>query len=224
MLRLRGGIPTTYLALNKPWLWSLGIGTVLDIGANSGQFAATIHAMLPKAQLYSFEPLPDCFAQLQTNMKGVSNFTAFNIALGDQVGTLQFERNAFSPSSSFLRMTKVHKTTFPFTRNSHTVDVKIDCLDNIAATLDICGELMVKIDVQGYEDRVIRGGQKTIERARLIIAETSFETLYDGQPLFDDIYRTLVDRGFVYAGMLDQLNSPRDGRALQADGIFIRRP
>lgn len=50
-----------------------------------------------------------------------------------------------------------------------------------------------------------------------------FETLYQGQPLFDDIYRKLVSWGFVYSGALDQLCSPQDGRPLQEDSIFVRQ-
>ena len=221
-LRRRGGVPATFRMLNRPWLKSLNIQTVLDIGANVGQFATTINAILPQARIYAFEPLPECHAQLRARMRDVPNFSAINLGLGDQSGEITFERNAFTPSSSFLKMNSVHKTAFPYTSDTHSVRVSVECLDTIAATLEITDPLMIKIDVQGYEDRVIRGGEQTIRRALLIIVETSFETLYEGQPLFDDIYRQMVGWGFVYSGSLDQLHHPRRGNVIQADSIFIR--
>ena len=42
--------------------------TVLDVGANTGQFALEIHKILPQAMIYSFEPLKDCYEQLMHNM------------------------------------------------------------------------------------------------------------------------------------------------------------
>ena len=81
---------------------------------------------------------------------------------------------------------------------------------------------MVKIDVQGLEDKVIAGGEDVIAAARVLIIETSFVPLYKGGPLFHDIYAILKQRGFTYHGNFEQLVSPQDGRVLQADAIFIR--
>lgn len=219
-VRRRGGMPILAQSLDQPWIHRLKLRTVLDIGANTGQFAITIKSVLPEAHVYAFEPLPECFAQLQLRLKDMREFTAFNLALGADTGTIAFERNNFTPSSSILKMSAAHKAAFPETRGSQPVNVKIECLDNVAEQLSIADGLLVKIDVQGYEDRVLRGGEQTIKRARLVIVETSFEPLYEGQPLFDDIYRLMVDWGFTYSGSLDQLCSPRDGRILQADSIF----
>lgn len=220
-VRQSGGIVDIFPKLDQPWLHTLNIGTILDIGANTGQFASTINVIFPNAKIYAFEPLPDCFEQLQMHMAGCKNFTAFNIGLGDQSGSLKFEKHDSSLSSSFLKMTDIHKTAFPHTQNSQSIEVKIEKLDNVAKNLSIIDPLLIKIDVQGYEDKVLRGGEQTIKRARLVISETSFESLYEGQPLFDDIYRTFINLGFSYAGSFEQLFNPLDGRILQADSIFI---
>jgi hypothetical protein len=56
------------------------------------------------------------------------------------------------------------------------------------------------MDVQGFEDRVIAGGLRTLERASVLWVETSFVELYEGQPLFADIHDRLRDLGFEYRG------------------------
>jgi hypothetical protein len=80
----------------------------------------------------------------------------------------------------------------------------------------------VKIDVQGFEDQVIQGGQTTLARARVALVELSVEPLYDNQPLFHEVYERMVALGFRFRGAHNQLFHPQDGRVLQVDGIFTR--
>lgn len=223
-LRAAGGDTVLFRRLNQPWLRALGLQSALDIGANVGQFALALQTILPEIRLYSFEPLPECFAQLQRRMAGARRFAAFNLGVGDRAGRLTFEQNEFTPSSSFLQMAEAHRTAFPFTRATQSVEVEVRRLDDLAAQLELREPFLVKIDVQGYEDRVLQGGEATLRRAEVILIETSFETLYEGQILFDGLYRRLVGWGFAYRGALEQLTHPADGHCLQADSVFVRAP
>ena len=204
------------------WISSLGINTVFDIGANIGQFAMKIHAIVPDAWIFSFEPLEEPFKQLQTNLGSVPKFRAFHCALGDSNTTEAMHRNEFAPSSSLLAMTEVHKKAFPYTVHETRETVEVRRLDDVAGDLCLQDNILVKIDVQGYEDKVILGGARLIARAKLIVVEVSFQTLYERQPLFDEIYRSLRSKGFAYIGNLDQTSSPLDGSMLQADAIFLK--
>ncbi|GAH79987.1 unnamed protein product, partial [marine sediment metagenome] len=87
----------------------MSIRTVLDIGANTGQFASQFQRLLPDARLYSFEPLEDCYNELLKRMGHIPKFRAFNFALGDINGQAQIYRNDYTPSSSLLSMEKIHK-------------------------------------------------------------------------------------------------------------------
>ncbi len=216
-------IPSLYGAFSQPWLQAFKFATILDIGANVGDFAYTIRPLFPSAQIYSFEPLPDCFQQMLVHLQGVDRFTAFNLALGDQSGELQFQRSSHSPSSSFLTMAETHTLAFPASSGSQSVKVRIERLDNLGAQLTLIEPILVKIDVQGYEAHVLRGGQQTIRRASAIVVETSFEPLYQNQPLFPEVSRVLTDWGFTYLGRLDQFCDPHDNRPLQQDSLFVRR-
>jgi len=203
------------------WLSSLGIRTVLDIGAHEGEFANLIRAVLPAARIVSFEPLPDCFAALEANMHGVSGFSAYNVALGDHDGVTPLYRSDYTPSSSLLSMADRHKSAFPFTVGGRQEQVQVRRLDGLAGSLALDPQILMKIDVQGYEHRVIAGAERVVEASVLVIVETSFETLYHGQELFDGVYALLRRRGFSYVGSFAQLNDPVDGQVLQQDSMFL---
>ncbi len=205
------------------WLKELNIQTVFDIGANTGQFARMIHNILPEASIYSFEPLEDCYRRLCSNMKGVSNFKAFNFALGDKDEETEIYHDKYSPSSSLLQMGKLHKEAFSFTGRQTIEKIKAKRLDEVIRDLNIelKKNVLFKIDVQGYEDKVILGAQKSLLKTKAIIVETSYQVLYEGQPLFDAIYDMLRQKGFEYMGNLEQLKNPLTGDVLQSDSLFI---
>jgi FkbM family methyltransferase len=211
-----------YEALDQQWFHDLKIVTILDIGANTGHFALAANALLPQANIYSFEPLPECFEELQAKAQDIPNLKVFNIALGNHSGSLSFKRNAHNLSSSFLEMTSLHKSAFPETVESESTEVFIERLDDFAKTLLITEPLLVKVDVQGFEDQVLAGGMQIINRAKIIIIETSFHTLYENQPLFDNIYSILKKQAFVYMGALESLRDPNTGQILQEDSIFLK--
>ena len=215
------------VSLAKPfdkyeWLRGKDIKTVIDVGANTGQFAKYIHKLLPDARIYSFEPLKNCYDQLHKNMKAIPNFRAFQFALGNENEQRTMYRNDFSPSSSLLQMEELHKEVFPQTEHTTLEKIEIRRLDDISKELDIVDNLLVKIDVQGFEDKVILGGERVISMASVLIVETSFQSLYRRQHLFDMIYAMLRERGFKYMGGEEPLRNPLDGSILACDSVFCR--
>ena len=83
--------------------------------------------------------------------------------------------------------------------------------------------LLIKIDVQGFEDRVIRGGKQTIGAAVAVIVEVNYKNaLYEGQASFDDIYVLLTQLGFAFRGHRLQVQSATNGAPLYADAIFSK--
>ena len=208
--------------LEEHWLAKSGIKTILDVGAHEGEFAQRIRAILPKADLICFEPLPEPFLVLSQRFAGQPNFRAVQCALGEKTGQCEIHHNEYGASSSLLPMTELHKRSFTFAVEEKPETVEVRRLSDVVRELDLRDPLLLKLDVQGFEDRVIRGGEDVVARARIIIIEVSFLPLYQGGPLFDDIYKSLQARGFTYSGNFDQLLSPQDGRPLQADAIFCR--
>lgn len=224
LLRLyRRGVPhETYLRYNRPWFRDRAINTIIDIGANTGQFSRTVRAILPDAQIYAFEPLPDCFHTLMSHMPA-HNFKAFNVGLGSAEATLTFHRNPYADSSSFRPMTDLHRDNFPFTAGPETLlSVPVRPLDSFKEELNLKDEIFVKMDVQGFEDEVIEGGSAIISSAAMVVMEVSFAPLYEGVAAFDKLYTRMKELGFEFKGCLDQLIAPIDGTILQGDALFTR--
>lgn len=222
-LKKRGFNIDNYLLFKTPFFQGLNINTILDIGANNGQAAITFSESFPNAIIYSFEPIPKCFGVLKDVTKGIPSIQAFNFALGSSEGNIEFNENEFSASSSLLNVANTHIENFPFTANVKKTIVKIKRLDDFKDEIVIKNNVMLKIDVQGFEDKVIEGGIKILAISKLVIIETSMKELYENQPLFDDIYKKLTNLGFVYYGSLEQLYSPITREILQQDSIFIKK-
>lgn len=206
----------------RRWLHGLDISTVLDIGANKGQFAGIARSLFPRAQIYAFEPIPDCFRALMRNFAKDANFAGFQVALGAHSEVATLHRSRYDQSSSLLEMADLHKVSFPYTAGSSSVQIQVRTLDEVCEGLSLRPELLVKIDVQGYEDRVIAGGTRVLTNAKVVVCEVSFAQLYEDQLLFDGIYEQMRKLGFTYQGSWSQLLSPLDGRVLQANAMFVR--
>jgi FkbM family methyltransferase len=207
------------------WLSQMGIQSVFDIGANSGQFVAEFGKYFPNAKIYSFEPLSDIYEALCENTKTLGNVRAFNVALGDCNGTSVIKRNQFSPSSSLLEMSSIHKNAFPITSETYDEVIEVRRLDDFLEEkhIEVAPEILLKIDVQGFEDKVISGSMELLKKTKIVIVETSFCELYQGQPLFGDIYNLLTQIGFRYQGSIDiDGYDPQNGKPLFSDSIFIR--
>jgi len=205
------------------WLREWQIRTILDIGANVGQFASQIHRVLPDAMIYSFEPLEDCYNQLIGKMGHLPGFQAFNLALGDRNGREQIYRNDYTPSSSLLPVDDLLRQSFPFAAHATAQEIQIRRLDDVARELALAEPILIKIDVQGTEDKVILGGGNVFAKASILIVEMSFATLYKGQALFDTVYDLLREKGFIHMGIEGIIRNPKDGRVLQCDSLFVRR-
>ena len=206
------------------WLRRQNVKTVLDIGANVGEWTLRIHQEIPAARMYCFEPLAKCYQRLLHNLRRIPNACAFKVAFDDHNGESFIWSNRYAASSSLLPMGDLHKRIYPHSRNAVRESVAVRRLDDMATELELADDVMIKIDVQGYEDRVILGGRQVISRARIVLVETAFEPLYEGQALFGDIYDLLTSLGFAYAGNFQQSHNPETGTVLQeTDSVFVRR-
>lgn len=204
------------------WILKYKFETIIDIGANKGQFAARFRVLFPEAWIYSYEPIPEVYDELCKRFELDTKFKAFNIGLGKQAGTIDFFQNEFTDSSSALPMKRLHKENFPRASNEKQIQIKIDRLDEIVKSITTSNPVLIKIDVQGFEEMVILGGKDTLNKASIVLVEVSFYELYENQVYFKTIYDHMISLAFSYRGNYEQLISPVDGCVLQADAIFVK--
>lgn len=166
----------------------LEIATIIDIGANKGQFAKAMRRQFPGATILAFEPLPTAYQTLQAwGDRQSGRVHTFNVALGDSDGTLAMNSHVwFSASSSLLPTTDLCETLYPMVKEQEKILIQQTTLDQAMAQYaqPLMPDLLIKIDVQGYEDRVIKGGQQTLAQAKACILEISLDALYQGQCQF----------------------------------------
>lgn len=210
------------------WLHEFQIRTVLDIGANAGQFALSIRPFAPEAMIYSFEPLKDVCegVNAKAREKGDAKWKAFPIALGDTNGRQTIHRTKNTTDSSLLRMSDRFSSAYGTQQeDSWSEEILVRRLDDLVAEKMITIEpgLMVKMDVQGFEDRVISGGESIIKQATIVYCEVVFrKALYEGQLLFDGLFQRLHGLGFKCAGFYNLAYEPQTGSPLYADAIFVK--
>lgn len=213
----------TYRSFYDTVIIPLNIQTVIDIGANSGHFAKESRARFPKAHIYSFEPLHDCYTELQATMVDDEKFKSYNVALGEHKMTAEIQRSSFHPSSSLLPMAELHKKLYPKSTGMTPEQIQVERLDDILKNEVLAKNIFVKIDVQGFEDKVLKGGMSVMRQATIALIETSFVTLYENQPLFNDIHEIMRELGFVYYGDASRHYSSTSNKLIYEDSIFIKK-
>jgi FkbM family methyltransferase len=208
----------------------LGLGrtefrTVLDVGANTGQFARAMSSNFPRATFHCFEPTPVAFEALSTWASTQQRIIPVQLALGEHAGILDMNLHTQHSTSSSLLATSAHcEALYPFTAAQATISVRVERLDDYVAALraPLAGELLLKIDVQGYEAQVLRGAPRIVSQVRACIVEVSLDELYHGQTRFTDIASLMQAGNLEYAGNFEQTYGD-DGRVVSLDAVFARR-
>jgi FkbM family methyltransferase len=215
---------TNPLARRKKLLESYDIDVVLDIGANTGQFARQIRGDLNYLhRIISFEPLSSAYRQLEAHAAADPLWSTHNFALGDAVGKCRINISGNSYSSSLLNMLSAHARAAPESMYSGDEEIEVRTLDSVFDGL--CPEkknIYLKMDTQGFESRVIRGAEKSLAHINTVQMEMSLVPLYEGELLFNDLYQLMIEKGYVLVSIEPGFSDPATGQLLQVDGTFHR--
>lgn len=196
--------------------------SVIDAGANKGQFALTCLHYYPEARIYSFEPVPDTFQKLSRNIQAYPHITPFHFALGSEGGSLDFYQNAHSHASSFLPVTELQKSIMPRTARAHKIQVPVHTLDLWAESIRLEGPTLLKMDVQGYEKEILRGATQTLSSVDYLLFECSFRQMHEGEPLFEDMHAFVRQLGYDLVAPVGYLESGAL-QIIQMDLLYKRR-
>jgi FkbM family methyltransferase len=211
------------LARRALLLRTYGIETVLDVGANAGQYGRQLRDIGYRGSIISFEPLHDAYAELQNRASADAAWQAFNVGLGRQNGSAQINVAANSYSSSVLGMLPAHLEAAPQSAYRGREEIEVRTLDSMLPRL--CPQprrMWLKIDTQGFERYVLDGAEASLRRIDTVQLEMSLLPLYDGEASFLELYEHLLRRGYEMVSIEPGFVDTRSGRLLQVDGIFHR--
>lgn len=196
--------------------------TVIDVGANVGQFAIAASRLFNGAHIFSIEPDPKTAGILRKNTNGEIGIDISVVALGEFVGEAKFFVNRDSQVSSLLPLGDDRVSAFPDSTVESELNVRLSTLDALFGDRGLEKPILVKIDVQGFEDRVIRGGKKFLSEVDWVLIEVSFAELYQGELDFQGILSLLKENGFEFLRPMNFHMSPLTGEIIEMDALFRR--
>jgi FkbM family methyltransferase len=193
---------------------------VVDVGANRGLYAQELRAHGYRGRIVSFEPIPAAHAELVRRSARDERWEVRQLALSDAAGalTLGMTDNFASALPVAGRLASLFPEAVPDTETS----VPAGRLDEQPLDLPHGDRTLVKLDVQGYELRVLAGASGMLPAVGMVETELSVAPLYEGQPVLGDMLRALQDAGFVLVALEPILRDWRTGEHLQFDGVFVR--
>ena len=202
-------------------LASLQARSVIDIGANRGQFALVARKVFPDADIFSFEPLVEMGAVFKKIFEPDPKVHLIPLAVGPEKSesTLHVSRRA--DSSSLLPITDAQISIFPGTEEIAQKMVSVAPINASLNMDDLFGPIVMKLDVQGFELDALRGCVELLDKVSAVIVECSFVELYKGQSLAGEVVEFLGVRGFRILCVYN-LSYRSDGYPVQCDFAFIR--
>ena len=200
------------------------VSLILDVGANEGQYAMDMRDIGFKGKIISFEPFSAAFEKLRDNSKKDRNWQVHNIALGDEDKELSLNIANNSQSSSFFEMQTAHLEAAPDANYVKDERITVQKLDSIFNSLSIATEenVFLKIDVQGFEKKVLNGAAEALKKIVGIQIEMSIVELYEGESTYRELIDFLERNGFTLCAIESGFFNPATGQLLQIDGVFFR--
>src|SRR5687768_16170841 len=135
----------------------LGVETVLDIGANVGQFVSELRREGWHGRVVSFEPVPIAHAELQRRAEADSRWTvAPPMALGRQSTNAPMNVSRNLVSSSLVSVEQRSTDAAPESAPAGVATIRVEPLDAVLAA-DWPAPFAIKLDTQGFELEVLAG-------------------------------------------------------------------
>ena len=196
----------------------LNIRSVIDVGANVGQFGLDVRRHGFDGLIVSYEPVQKSFGVLSQTIKQHQPWKAFQLGLGSEKSERSINISGNDGlSSSLLQMGSTHLENFP---GSATVSQQTISISTIDKELEILGvlpqELLLKLDVQGFEAEVLKGASQSLFKIPLCYLEVSITPLYEGEITLLPILNLLSESGHEVIDIFRGLKT-KNGQLLQVD-------
>ena len=148
--------------------------TIFDVGANIGQSALSYVSKMKKAVVYSFEPNPKVYEEL--NLLRNERIISFNFGLSNFDGAMEFNLNELDATSSLLELNETAADNWEITKlkNGTSTILSFRTLDSILGELGVEIIDFMKIDVQGAEWMVLDGSINAIKNKKILMIQMEY--------------------------------------------------
>lgn len=192
--------------------------TLIDIGANKGQFSLIARYLFPGIEIHAFEPLEHERSLLASVVS--DPIKIYETALGELESEATFFVTSHADSSSLLKPGAGQKAAYGVALSS-TITVPVARLVDVIDVGEMPRPILMKADVQGGELAVLKGAKELLSSVDAIYCEASFVPLYELQPLAHELISYLAEEGFFLRGVFNQSTTAQFGPT-QADLLFSR--
>jgi FkbM family methyltransferase len=212
--------PRNFAHLRRVELLRSGRFTLLlDVGADTGDWAAQSRTSGFAGRIESFEPRSSAYALLERAAVADPSWRAHHVALSDRAGQASLNVSPTGQASSLLNL-GLQGELEPTHAYTGVEDVELARLDDVA-TVAPDDVVYLKVDVQGHELAVLEGAMATLERCAAVELELSFQPLYVGQALAPELFARMDACGFRAAAFEPSWRDRRTGDLLLANAIFV---
>ena len=206
---------------------------IFDIGANQGQSIIRFKKLFPNSEIHAFEPIEKEFSNLRSKFQNDNSIILNNFALGENEEEKDFYIATNTGNSSFYKLNpntkwlEVRSKQFnikPENFISEIKKIKIKTLDEYCKSNKITKIDILKIDSQGYEDKILLGASKILEKkiVKIIETELMFDDIYEKHLSFYDIEKYLIKNNFRLIA-LEPLNFKNlfEGYMFCVDALYL---
>ena len=183
------------------------VQTIFDVGGNFGQSAIRFSQAFPKAQIFTFEPVPDSFRKLNSNILGKKGIQSFNHGFGDVSGSFEIQIQPNSGANTLIGSKSPHGS----------VKIHLETIDSFTSAKGIDSIDLLKIDVEGYELNVLRVAAGLLARGavRYVYAECVFapDSVFPHTDFFE-LHQMLTNLGFCFVASYAESFRLADGCAM----------
>lgn len=194
--------------------------TVVDVGANAGQFARAAVEVFPGCVVHAFEPLPAAAAALRENLADHPEVHVHEAAAARAGGRIAFHPHEYTLASSALARDP-DRGDDAWTGERPPIEVDAVRLDDAVPVDSLASPVLLKLDVQGYEAEALAGAPELLGRCEAVVVELALEPSYLGQPPAGQLVAGLAEQGWWLHALLD-LRRDHRGRVAEVDGLFCR--
>ncbi len=202
------------------------IDLVLDVGANYGQFGSMLRRERYKGDIHSFEPVCHSFDNLKKTSLNDKKWFVHKLAIDAARGKQEINVSTASDMSSFLSPNKFGKERFKKINVVQKEMVEVETIDGFLSRRisDFNKKrILLKMDTQGYDLKVLEGSLNSLDYIVGILSEISLIPIYSGMPHYLDALRKYEDHGFVVTGLYPVTRENKSLSVIEMDCMLVNR-